>query len=381
MTTPATTTHAANSPRAAPGNFTTHTFTTPRGATLAARVWAADPAPSTPAPFVVWTHGGGFLAGNHYMPLAWMEPGMRQRGWHLVSHSYRLGPQTSLDESVEDCIEAVQWLRANLPGIVGQDKVDVDRYVLCGESAGGTMVTMMGHSDKLQPPPRAIINAYGAVDLSAIMQAGSSSPVEEISWDGHGHEFTAAELQAFLADRDPAKQLTEALCWDEKEKCTVEQMRETWRAPEFEYSPRIRLQAELHMWRSLRRNPMDMVTAVFHAERFGGDKAKVIECVRSVSAVPLLDQKTTYPPTAFLHGTGDKDVSIEQSKSMARKLAHMGVSIVECYEEGEPHVFDNKYTVSLPCPILSPWVMEPSALFFFFFFFFFFFWVLCETLA
>ncbi|KAH8898166.1 alpha/beta-hydrolase [Thozetella sp. PMI_491] len=332
-------------PRPAHPGFSDHKFTAAHGSELSIRVWPADPPVSTPAPFVSWTHGGGFLAGNHYAPLAWMEPGFRQRGYHLVSHNYRLNPQANTDDQLADCLAAIAWCRANLPSILGADKVDVDRYVICGESAGGHLVTLMAHY--LSPPPRAVIDAYGIVDLPASWifhgDGEPPNPEDAPAWEG---EFSEAELEAFLEDRDPANVVTDSLFWTENKWYTEPVVSKAWLA-DFKYTRRIRLQGELHVWRSglFKRaaGPRLVRKGTLHAERFA-DRAALEKYVRSISPATLLEGKTWYPPTAFLHGSGDEDVDLEQSQSMAKRLKDMGVPVVECYEEGEPHVFDNKYT-------------------------------------
>ncbi|RYP68454.1 hypothetical protein DL769_005506 [Monosporascus sp. CRB-8-3] len=339
--------HGSNRPRAALPGFTEHVFTSSSGVEQQIRVWPADPPLSSPAPFVTWTHGGGWFAGNNFGPLAWMHPGMRARGYHLVSNTYRLGPQVRVDEQVDDCIEAIAWCRANLPKILGADKVDVDRYVICGESAGGTMVTLMGHRS-LSPPPRAIIDCYGVTDLLDLIEKhgwkGGIFPSSEgdAKWEG---EFSQEELEAFLGDRNPKNIVTQSLFGDEHTRLKEKTVQEAWLAPNFKYTKRIRLQADLHTWRVVvkSKTALSFLRGSIHSERFSnvGDLKKYIT---SVSSLRLLEGKESYPPTAFLHGTGDEAVSLEQSKAMASKLREMGVPVIECYEPNLPHVFDNKYT-------------------------------------
>ena len=102
-----------------------------------------------------------------------------------------------------------------------------------------------------------------------------------------------------------------------------------------------------------------LTTAVMHPEKFE-DEEKLREFSLGLSPLQVLRRRqaegddTGYPPTAFLHGTGDTAVPVQQSYDMARMLREMGVPVVEQYEEGEEHVFDHKYTVR------SPWVCVVS---------------------
>jgi acetyl esterase/lipase len=335
-------------PRPAPSNFTDHVFKTINGLDLSVRLWPADPlpAPGMPAPFVIWTHGGSYLVGKHFAPLVWLEPGLRARGFHIVSHSYRLAPQARIDESLSDCLDAVTWCRVNLPHLLGQDRVDVDRYVVCGDSSGGTLATLLGHY--ADPPPRVVIDVYGVIDFESMGWLGDEAQkqlpsIGSTEWKG---EFTEAELHAFLSDRNPANTLDVAPPWIAR--YTEEQLSKQW-ATQFRYTKRIRLQTELHVWRTNRGKQgikSDLLKAVIHEENFPDRKA-LSDFLASVSPLRLLDGNTRYPPTAFLHGTADSVVPISQSIKMAEVLKSMGVPTVECYESGMKHGFDSKYTVSV----------------------------------
>ncbi|AEO68730.1 uncharacterized protein THITE_2118333 [Thermothielavioides terrestris NRRL 8126] len=332
-------------PRAAQPGFSDHTFTSSSGFALRVRVWPADPPVSSPAPFVCVTHGGGFVGGHHFTPPPLVFPGFRARGYHVASHSYRLAPQARLDEQVADCLEAVAWMRANLPAILGPDKVDVDRYVLYGDSAGGLLVTLMG-LHLAAPPPRAIVDVYGVMDIPDLVERERQHTAEEARpWTG---EFGEAELEAFLSDRDPANLLDASTSWREMAEVDEKELSRRW-ATEFRYTRRARLQSELHVWRSQHPLRATLFLKTLHLDRFGGDEARVQEYLTSVTPLRavrrrLAEGRTQYPPTAFLHGTGDRAVPVQHSYDMARALRDMGVPVIERYEEGEDHVWDHKYT-------------------------------------
>ncbi|KAK4097581.1 alpha/beta-hydrolase [Parathielavia hyrcaniae] len=339
---------------AAPPGFTDHNFKSASGVELAVRVWPAESTVDEPAPFVLWTHGGGWFGGFHFAPLPWMAPGFRRRGYHFVSHNYRLAPQARVDDQLADCLEAVAWCRAHLPAVFGPDKVDVDRYVLCGESAGGHLATLMGTrllSGTAPVPPSAIVDVYGIIDFPTMPAFGP--PEQRPSratggpWVG---KFTEAELNALLRDRDPANVLTDALSWNQFEFLTEAEISTLW-ATEFRYTDRALMQAELHMMHSLGRSADGLRVGILHGDEFATED-DFMAFVRSMSPLRVLQQRVgegkrgrdLYPPTAFLHGTGDVDVPIQQSYAMAALLKDAGVLVVEYYEEDGLHVFDIKYT-------------------------------------
>ncbi|KAK0716223.1 Alpha/Beta hydrolase protein [Lasiosphaeris hirsuta] len=322
-------------PPPAPPGFTDHAIpSTP----LSIRVWPAPTSPS-PLPILFLTHGGGAIGGNHFAPPPWIVPAFGGR-YHLVSHSYRLAPQARLDTQLEDCLTAVAWTRANLGGLLGEGRVDGERYVLCGGSAGGLLVALMGL--RLEVAPRAVVNVYGLVDWVSVQALDREG---EAGWEG---EFGREELEAYLLNREVGETLTEALFWDEKDVVGHVELSERWGA-DVRYTKRLRLQAELHVYRSLHPQGVDrLIKTAMHPETFA-DEAALEEFILSMSPVHVLRKRleggrVDYPPMAFLHGTGDVAVPVQQSYDMAAILKEMGVPVVEAYEEGEPHVFDNKYT-------------------------------------
>ena len=283
-----------------------------------------------------------------------MIPGFRSLGYHFVTHNYRLAPQVNVEDQLADCLEAVSWCRANLGSILGSDKTDVDRYVLCGESAGGNLVTLMGtRLATSQPPPRAIVDVYGVTDFLSLPAFGPEDQrPTKICKDRYSGKFSDEVLAKLLRDRDPSNLLTDAMPWDEHERLTEQELSQCW-AADFRYTERVLLQSALHQRYSLRRSEEGLRVGIMHGERFGTEE-ELLAFVGSVSPLRVLQERIKqgtkgadlYPPTAFLHGTADIDVPVEQSYALAGLLKEAGVPVVECYEEGEPHVFDLKYTVS-----------------------------------
>lgn len=281
-----------------------------------------------------------------------MAPGFRQRGYHFVSHNYRLAPQARVDDQLSDCLEALSWCRVNLPTILGVGKVDVDRYVLCGESAGGHLATLMGvHLSKT--PPRAIVDVYGAVDLVAMpaFAAPEKRPSREAEgpWNGR---FSEEVLNRLLRDRNLDNVLTDGLPWNEFEVFSDTELSKLW-ATDFRYTDRVLMQAELQMMHSLASSADGLRVGIMHSERFANEE-ELVAFVHSMSPLRVLRDRAgqgkkgreLYPPTAFLHGTGDVVVPVEQSYAMAEVLRTAEVPLVECYEKDEPHVFDLKYKVT-----------------------------------
>ncbi|KAK8125521.1 uncharacterized protein PG998_001280 [Apiospora kogelbergensis] len=356
--------------RRAPDGFTDHVFKTEHGVELGARVWPApDVGSSGPRPFVTWTHGGAFVGGNHYAPLSWLVPGFHALGYHVVSNAYRLCPQVDLEGSIEDCIDFVAWCRRELPTIIGQDRVDVDRYVITGESGGGFMVTNMA-TRLPAPAPRAVVDVYGLVDLFDPYNGLFEAVIDQTAYPAWGsdtneplqQEFSEERLLAVIrGDRDPAHSISAALFSGGQVLEGEAQIAAALKTP-FPFTERVRLQAAIHAYLSsvwpMGGRHRSAYTALLHPERFargpgGGDDeqdVKVQAFARTVSPMQIIDTEPytsgtkTYPPTAFLHGSADVAVPVSSTERFAAKLRALGVETLVSIEPGEPHVFDQVYT-------------------------------------
>ena len=133
--------------------------------------------------------------------------------------------------------------------------------------------------------------------------------------------------------------LTDGLPWDEFTHLTDVELSRLW-AADFRYMDRVLMQAELHIMHSLSRSADGLHVGIMPSETFDGEE-RFIAFVRSMSPLRVLLQRVIegqrglelHPPTAFLHGTGDVDVLVEQSYAMAGVLKDAGVPVVECYED------------------------------------------------
>ncbi len=104
-------------------------------------------------PVIVLAHGGGFIVGSKSDPdYVQIAEAFARRGYVAASIDYRLArpplqqnlPQTIIDAS-HDLKAAVRWLRAH----AGQQRIDVDRIVGFGGSAGGILSLQAAYDDAL----------------------------------------------------------------------------------------------------------------------------------------------------------------------------------------------------------------------------------------
>lgn len=97
---------------------------------------------------IVFVHGGGFTRGTRTeltngdfgLVLAQLD-----RGFDIVSVSYRLAPAHPFPAALHDVGLAISWVRAE-GAVVG---LDTRRVIAMGHSAGGSLVAMVGTSPGL----------------------------------------------------------------------------------------------------------------------------------------------------------------------------------------------------------------------------------------
>ncbi|HEY1375942.1 MAG TPA: alpha/beta hydrolase fold domain-containing protein, partial [Gemmataceae bacterium] len=120
-------------------------------------------APGRPLPVVLWIHGGGWKNGSkETCPLTWLAA----EGYAVASLDYRLIPWAKWPAQIDDCRDAVRWLRSNA------DKYGLDRnhVAAAGGSAGGHLAAVLGtarppEGEAVSSRVQAVLDLYGPADL------------------------------------------------------------------------------------------------------------------------------------------------------------------------------------------------------------------------
>jgi acetyl esterase len=88
---------------------------------------------------LLYIHGGGFVFGDLDESHPDMIERARDLGVPVLSVGYRLAPENRYPKAVDDCHEALRWLRAECPRL----GVDPARVVVHGWSAGGCLAAAL----------------------------------------------------------------------------------------------------------------------------------------------------------------------------------------------------------------------------------------------
>jgi len=138
------------------------------------------------APVVLFVHGGGWRAGSRRM----FVPHVNEQdsfgrivaaGFAVASFDYRLSGEAVFPAQVEDARAALAWLRAS-----GDEfGFDGSRVVLWGESAGATIVALLGLD--ADSAVLGVVDWYGPSDLVAMaegLNADELAASRETGWLG-----------------------------------------------------------------------------------------------------------------------------------------------------------------------------------------------------
>ena len=140
-----------------------------------------------PRPLLLYFHGGGWVVGS----LEGYETSCRRLALRadavVVSVDYRLAPEHPFPAAVHDAWDATTWCIAHAADL----GIDVQRVVVAGDSAGGTLAAVVAQQARDEGAPRIALQVliYPATDLTR----ESDSYVR----NEKGYMLTAAALRWF----------------------------------------------------------------------------------------------------------------------------------------------------------------------------------------
>ena len=148
---------------------------------------------SSPAPLLVWVHGGAWRFGTNQAlrdiilrtpggeqpnTQALMRAAFQQAGWAVASINYRYSHQALFPGALHDVKEAVRFFRAN----AHEFGIDPQRIAVAGGSAGGHLSMMVAHTGD--------------------SAAGASAPEDSVSEDSAlGDSASAPEHNEYFEGR------------------------------------------------------------------------------------------------------------------------------------------------------------------------------------
>ncbi len=121
-----------------------------------------------PVPIAIMIHGGAWISGKR-SDMAPLAEALADKGVAVANLDYRLAPKAKWPAMIDDCQEAVRFLRKN----AAEYGIDPKRMGAIGGSAGGHLSLLLGFTDNMGPDTaapsarvKAVVNLFGPADLS-----------------------------------------------------------------------------------------------------------------------------------------------------------------------------------------------------------------------
>ncbi len=121
----------------------------------------------SPAPVVIWLHGGGFERGSRNrheaeIEAAYLTERLLMAGFAVADIDYRLVREAIFPEPLWDVRTALGWLARNCDEL----GLDFSRLALFGESSGGTLAMLGSLPHEWTPQVRCAVSWYGMADTA-----------------------------------------------------------------------------------------------------------------------------------------------------------------------------------------------------------------------
>lgn len=169
---------------------------------------------SSPAPLLVWVHGGAWRFGTNRAlrdtilrtpggeqpnTQALMRAAFQQAGWAVASINYRYSHQALFPGALHDVKEAVRFFRAN----AHKFGIDPQRIAIAGGSAGGHLSMMVAHTGDSAAGDPAFGDSASAPEHDEYFEGRAAS-----AYPSHSSQVAAAasfygvsDLRTIFTDR------------------------------------------------------------------------------------------------------------------------------------------------------------------------------------
>jgi acetyl esterase/lipase len=149
------------------------------------------PNASSPIPAVLYIHGGDWMFGNRTRPPVLF---LLEHGIGVVSIDYRLAPRNRFPAQIQDCRDALVYLREN----ARRYGIDPQRQGLIGESAGGHLAALLATA----PDEKGFVGTRKGTTIPRVQAVCSVSGPMDIEYLGE-----LADMVEEVIGKHPIQQL------------------------------------------------------------------------------------------------------------------------------------------------------------------------------
>ncbi|KAF9767220.1 hypothetical protein IL306_000231 [Fusarium sp. DS 682] len=264
----------------------------------------------SPSTVLIHIHGGFLVSFIPY----WGINAATARKWIFVTPDYRLVPESTAHASLDDCVDAYNWVRSSLADTIGRP---IGPVLLSGSSAGGYLA--LATANAVEKKPAALLLIYGMLDAAGPRYTTPGTNI----WGAPPFDTTSA-LSKFPQPKanDGRKAIS------------------GYPPPEnFQEDPRFSVVSALH------------IDALFPDYMTGVDGLSREIASKGIDAIPEEHQRlfplsfgdlVKLPRTFLLHGVNDSAVTVDNSVQAEKKLREAGVEVVKDFPEDAEHGFDSR---------------------------------------
>lgn len=266
-----------------------------------------------PLPVFLWFHGGGLIQGSRQSMPPHLKRAVDKYGIAVVTTDYRLAPQVRVPEIQRDMVDCLVFVLEKLPAILlkREEKIrlDVNRVVLSGSSAGGWQALMLGlgmcadtnvsHLRKIKGI--AVIYPITTMDHPFFLE-------KQIPFGGYISESS----QSFAQYRDPTTPVvTNTMTLEPRKKFYMHAQQEAL-FPSLLFDDQQRAQGWLQK----------TDVAVFLQQS-------------------TQEQRNTFPPIYVIHGAKDTAVDVDQARRVVLALHAIRATVVYDEVPDKDHLWDS----------------------------------------
>ncbi|KAG8162923.1 hypothetical protein KVR01_007401 [Diaporthe batatas] len=288
-------------------------FSVTSHATINADVVYPEKSDGSPAVVLLHYHGGFLIVGDRYTFLPyWLVHACASRGWVFVTPDYRLMPESTAHDAIDDAAKVYQWVYSSLPEKLGRP---IRSVLLAGSSAGAYLALNTAVSAVKKPD--ALLLIYGMLNPSG---ARYTTPGMNIM--GQPLVETGPILEAWPMSEAGSGEKKPVSAYPITNPAT---------------DPRFALISALH------------IDALFPDYMTGVPGLARQIAAQGVTAIPTEHMRlfpldfgnlAGLPPVMLLHGVDDTAVPLDCSTAAAEKLKASGVNILTEFPSEAQHGFD-----------------------------------------
>ncbi|KAF5669335.1 hsp70 [Fusarium circinatum] len=272
----------------------------------------ADDSPTT---VLIHIHGGFLIVGDRYsFAPYWLVNAATSRKWIFVSPDYRLVPESTAHVSLDDSIDAYNWVRSSLADALGRP---IGPVLLAGSSAGGYLALTTANA--VEQKPDALLLIYGMLDAAGPRYTTPGTNI----WGAPPFD-TASVLSQFPRTKQN----------DDRKAISGYPPSEN-----FQQDPRFQVASALH------------IDALFPDYMTGVEGLSREIASKGIDAIPEEHRRLfplsfgdlgKIPRTFLLHGVNDSAVTVDCSIVAEKKLREAGVEVEKDFPEDAEHGFDGR---------------------------------------